>query len=374
VSWGDVRHRAMLIDVALTLLLLALYLAWAIGRPPLAATVPLAILQTAPLLWRRRRPVVVLAIVVVAGVVAGAVANEFLGLAQLVALYTLAVTVERRLALQVGALALVALALPTLRAEHYEPAPFIFRLIAFAAAWILGDSLRTRRAYVRELEARAERLEREREENIRRATVEEQARIARELHDVIAHNVSVILVQATAANHVFDAQPDQARESLQSIELTARSALSELRRLLDVVKVPAEERFAPLPGLKRLDDLADQVRAAGLRVVLRVEGTLGEIPAGVDLSAFRIVQEALTNTLNHAQASTAEVTIRRLDGALDLEVVDDGRAHGQSDDGHGLIGMRERGALLGGEVHAGPTEGGGFRVHARLPIEPLPQP
>jgi signal transduction histidine kinase len=371
LSWGDVRHKATLIDGALALLLLAAYLAWAVGRPPLAATVPLAILQTAPLLWRRRRPVVVLVIVVVAGVVAGAVVKEFLGFAQLVALYTLAVSVERRLALRVGVVALVALALPTLRVEQYEPGPFIFRLIAFAAAWILGDSLRTRREYIRELEARAERLEREREENIRRAAAEEQARIARELHDVIAHSVSVILVQATAANHVFDVQPDRAREALQSIELTARSALSELRRLLGVVKVPTEERFAPLPGLQRLDDLAEQVRAAGLPVVLRVEGTLREIPAGVDLSAYRIVQEALTNTLNHAQASAAEVTVRRMDGVLELEVVDDGRSHGLPEGGHGLIGMRERATLLGGEVDAGPTEGGGFRVRARLPIEPL---
>lgn len=371
MSWGDVRHRATLIDGALALLLLAAYLGRAVGQPPLAATVPLAILQTAPLLWRRRRPVVVLVVVVVAGVVAGAVANEFLGLAQLVALYTLAVSVERRLALQVGVVALIALALPTFRAEQYEPAPFIFRLIGFAAAWILGDSIRTRRAYVRELEARTERLEREREENIRRAATEEQARIARELHDVIAHNVSVILIQATAANHVFDVQPDRAREALQSIELTARSALSELRRLLGVVKVPSEERFAPLPGLQRLDDLAEQVRAAGLPVVLRVEGTLGDVPVGVDLSAYRIIQEALTNTLNHAQASAAEVTVRRLDGVLELEVVDDGRADGLTDDGHGLIGMRERALLLGGKVDAGPIEGGGFRVRARLPIEPL---
>jgi signal transduction histidine kinase len=378
VSWGNVRHRAILMDWAVALLLLAAYLARAAGRAPLAVTIPLAVLQTAPLLWRRQRPVAVFAVVVIAGVVAGAVTDEFLGLAQLVALYTLAANVERPLALRLGVVAIVALALPTLRAEQFATGPSLFRLIAFAAAWILGDSLRTRRAYVRELEARAERLEREREENIRRATAEEQDRIARELHDVIAHNVSVILVQATAANHVFDAQPERAREALQSIESTARSALGELRRLLDVVKVPTEERFAPLPGLQRLDDLADQVRGAGLRVVLRVEGTLRDLPAGVDLSAYRIVQEALTNTLNHAHASAAEVTIRRLDGVLELEIVDDGRAHGQHDDqhgqGHGLIGMRERAALLGGEVDAGRTTAGGFRVRARLPIEPEPLP
>lgn len=347
------------------------YLAWAVSRTPLAATVPLAIAQTLPLLWRRRHPVAVLAIVVIAGVAAAFVAKQFLGLAQLVALYTLAVSVERRLSLRVGVVALLALALPTLRAEDSEPGPFIFRLIAFAAAWILGDSLRTRRAYVQELEARAERLEREQKENILRAAAEEQARIARELHDVIAHNVSVILVQATAANHVFDEQPDRVREALQSIELTARAALSELRRLLGVAKGPVEERFAPLPGLQRLDDLAEQVRAAGLPVILRVEGTLGEIPAGVDLSAYRIVQEALTNTLNHAHASAAQVTVRRLDGVLQLEIVDDGPAHASLEDGHGLIGMRERATLLGGELEAGPTEGGGFRVRARIPIEPL---
>ena len=378
----DARRRAILIDWALVLLLLAAYIPRAAGgRSPLVLTVPLALLQTVPLLWRRQRPVPVLAIVAVAGVVAGMVTNEFLGFAQLVALYTLAATVERPLALRLGVVAVLALALPTVRAEHLEPGASLFRLIAFAAAWVLGDSLRTRRAYVHELEARAERLEREHEESIRRAAADEQARIARELHDVIAHSVSVILVQATAADHVFDTRPEQAREALRSIESAARSALSELRRLLDVVKFPDEERFAPLPGLERLDDLAEQVRSAGLRVVLRVEGSLRGLPAGVDLSAYRIVQEALTNTLNHAHASAAEVSVRRSEDVLLLEIVDDGRARGRDgngahgqDAGHGLIGMRERAALLDGEVDAGPTEAGGFHVRARLPIaeESLP--
>jgi signal transduction histidine kinase len=197
---------------------------------------------------------------------------------------------------------------------------------------------------------------------------EEQARIARELHDVIAHNVSVIVVQAAAADDVFDVDPARAREALRSIEATGREAMGELRRLLGGVRA-ADESYRPQPGLGRLDELVEQVRAGGLTVTVRVDGTPRPLAPGVDLSAFRIVQEALTNTLRHAAASRADVTVRYGPEAIDLEVRDDGIGGGapaRDGSGHGLLGMRERAALTGGTLAAGPAPGGGFVVRARL--------
>src|SRR5712691_1934563 len=369
--WDRLRRLdPRLKDAALVAALLPIYLGWAARREPLALTVPLALAQTLPLLVRRRHAVSALAVVVAAALVANLGFGTLFPFAPALAIFTVAVHVERRVALRAGFVALLVLAVPVLRVPHFAAGQFVFRLIAFAAAWIVGDSLRTRRAYVQELESRAERLEREREESVRRAAAQEQARIARELHDVIAHNVSVMVVLASAANHVFDAQPERARDALRSIEQTGRSALLELRRLLGAVRTPVEDVFAPQPGLGRLDDLVEQVRAAGLPVVLRLEGDVGGLPAGLDLSAYRIVQEALTNALKHGHASIAEVTVRRTEGGLELEIADDGVgvAETGAELGHGLIGMRERASLLGGELEAGPAEGGGFRVRARLPL------
>ena len=240
-----------------------------------------------------------------------------------------------------------------------SPSASAGQLFTVAVAWVLGDTLKTRRAFLAE----------EREESARRAVAGEQARIARELHDVIAHNVSVMVVQAAAANDVFDSAPDKARDALRSIEETGRAALTELRRLLGTVRTPEEEAYAPQPGLALLGELVSRVRAAGLPVAVHLDGELGDLPAGLDLSAYRIVQEALTNTLKHAQASRAEVGVRRTASDLELEIVDDGVGNGNGDGGgQGLIGMRERAALVGGEVEAGPRPGGGFQVRARLPL------
>jgi signal transduction histidine kinase len=224
-------------------------------------------------------------------------------------------------------------------------------------AWSLGEVLRNRRVAI--------------VQGSRRAVADEQARIARELHDVIAHSVSVIVVQAAAADDVFDERPDQARAALRSIESTGRDALVELRRLLAGVRSEDDGPLPPQPGLARIAELAAPLRAAGLEVTLRNEGAAGAaLPAGVDLSAYRIVQEALTNTLRHAHASRADVTIRADSGVLDLEILDDGRgAHIGESAGRGIAGMRERTAMLGGTLDAGPVRGGGFRVHARLPLE-----
>jgi signal transduction histidine kinase len=228
--------------------------------------------------------------------------------------------------------------------------------------WALGEAARNRRAAI--------------DQAARRAAGEEQARIARELHDVIAHSVSVIVVQAAAADDVFEQRPDQARAALRSIEAAGRDALGELRRLLAAVGPSAEGGSPrPQPGLDRLGELVAPLRATGLEVTVRREdAAAGALPAGVDRCAYRIVQEALTNTLRHSGASRAEVTVRATPEALEVEVVDDGRrgaaataaANGA---GRGIAGMRERAAMLGGSLQAGPLPGGGFRVHARLPLE-----
>jgi signal transduction histidine kinase len=186
--------------------------------------------------------------------------------------------------------------------------------------------------------------------------------------------VSVIVVQASAAEDVFDTRPDQARAALRSIEQAGRDALRELRTLLGGAPGDPDPTH-PQPGLARLDELAEPLRLGGLDVVVRREGEAPELPAGVDLSAFRIVQEALTNTLRHARATRAEVTVRFGERELELEITDDGRGSPSAlvnGAGQGLVGMRERAALLGGTLEAGPLPGGGYRVHARLPLEASP--
>jgi signal transduction histidine kinase len=198
--------------------------------------------------------------------------------------------------------------------------------------------------------------------------LDERARIARELHDVVSHNVSVMVVQAAAGDDVFETHPEQAREALRAVEETGRRALGELRKLLAVSD--DGEGAAPQPGLARVDELAARVRSAGLEVALTIEGTPRAVPEALDLSAYRIVQEALTNTLKHAHASRAEVHVRYEPDALEVEVSDDGVGpSGPTGDGRGLIGMRERVSLFGGELLADARSGGGFQVRARMPLE-----
>jgi signal transduction histidine kinase len=181
----------------------------------------------------------------------------------------------------------------------------------------------------------------------------------------VTHNVSVMVVQAAAGNDVFDERPDQARAALQAVEQTGREALGELRRLLDVVS----GGNAPQPGLDRLDALLAHVRRAGVEVELTIEGTPRELPAALDLSAYRIVQESLTNMLNHARATRATVRVAYTDGAVELEIADDGIGAASTDGGRGLVGMRERAAVFHGELQAGSRPGGGFAVRAKLPVE-----
>ena len=330
---------------------------------------PLAALTALPLAARRYRPLAVFVVTVVAWLAILLAGVDTFAPGVLVATYTLAAHCERRVALGAGIIALLVLTPANvfssgrLRADAAIPT-----VVALTAAWILGDNMRTRRAYYRELEAKAERLERERAEHERRAAAEEQARIARELHDVIAHNVSVMVLQAAGGREVFDADPARAREALAAIESTGRDALAELRRLFGVVG-DGSAALAPQPGLPHLEALVDQVRAAGLTVELALEGEAQDVPAGVELSAYRVIQEALTNTLRHAFASRVWVFVRRRESELEVEVLDDGAGPPATAaaDGRGLVGMRERVALFGGELEAGRRREGGFRVRARFP-------
>jgi signal transduction histidine kinase len=328
-----------------------------------AAAVPMALLQTLPLAWRRVQPLAVLSVTVAATVALFGVAGRYFPLGVAIALYTVAAHRERPQALRAGLAAVAVLAVPILLTTYPRPDALIANVVLLALCWTLG-------AYLGELRARAARAEREREAEARHAVAEEQARIARELHDVLAHNVSVMVVQAAAGADVFDTSPERARQALGAIEATGRQALTELRHLLNAKPVDAEA-LAPQPGLARLEALAGQVRAAGLAVELRVEGEPFPLPSGADVSAYRIVQEALTNTLKHAHATKASVLVRYGRDAVELEVRDDGRATARSGDGsggRGVIGMRERAALYGGDLRAAREPGGGFAVRAHFPI------
>lgn len=351
------------------------------GRDADALGVVLIVLMAGSLAWRRRHPMAVLA---VSGF--GNIAYHGLGypdtigaiLPVLIALYSLAAHADRREAL-VGALITAGgIATAIFFASRNVPGlinttDVVANYVIFATAWILGDNVRNRRAYVEQLEARADDLERRRAREAAQAVEQERARLARELHDVIAHTVSVIVVQAGAARRVADRQPERAREALGAIEGTGRTALTDLRRLLGILRDEgdAADPLAPQPTISQVRSLVAKVRDAGLPVELHVEGQERSLPTGIDTSAYRIVQEALTNALKHAGQATAEVRVRYGDDALEVEVVDDGRgaaaAWADGSPGQGLVGMRERVSLFAGELEVGPRAGGGFRVRARLP-------
>jgi len=240
---------------------------------------------------------------------------------------------------------------------------------SFAAAYLFGSTMRNRRLYTEQLEARAGALERERNEETRRALVEERLRIAQDLHDVVAHSMGVIAVQAGVGAHVIDSEPGEAKKALEAISQTSRSTLLEIRRMLGVLREDQGASYVPAPGLADLDRLVRDVASTGLHAEVRIEGTTTQLPPGVDFTAYRIVQEALTNVLKHAGRATATVIIGYEGTALRLEIVDDGcGVNGRAaPGGHGIVGMRERVGVYGGSFEAGPRTGGGFRVAARLP-------
>jgi signal transduction histidine kinase len=358
---------------------------------PGVAAVLLVAAQGLPLAWRRRRPLLVLVVALLANTAYYALGFPLTGfdLALPIALYSAAAySGQRASLLAAGATVASFLALYGFKVGvFWASVPFSFLVwlvLIFAGVWVWGRYVQVRRAYTAELEARAERAERDREAEARRAVAAERARIARELHDVVAHHVSVTVVQAGAARQVLDSDPDRTRSALVAIEEAGRRALTAMPSLLRALRTDdADEARAPQPTLADLDDLVAGVTAAGLPVTLRVQGSKRALPPSLDLCAYRIVQEALTNSLKHAGPANAEVVICYGREDLEVTVTDDGsesafgRRPSDSDrqlrrSGHGLVGMRERVALFGGELHTGPRPEGGFQVVARLPLDTGP--
>jgi signal transduction histidine kinase len=355
-------------------------------RDPDALAVLLILCQTAPLTWRRRVPRLVLA-----ATFAAAFINLVLGYqptwaqaAMLVALYTVAAHRPRRQSVVTALVFAAGLVVYGVIAERMYPTggtelsaqDWVFSFLQFATAWFLGDLQHRRLAYTAKLEALNAQLAGEQELRARWAVAEERGRIARELHDVVAHSVSVMVVQAGAARRSVAGNPDQATAALTQIESTGRQALAEMRRLLGLLRDGQDGGAAltPQPSLAHLDSLLAAAGEAGLPVELAVEGEPRQLPAGIDLSAYRIVQEALTNSLKHAGPARAVVRVCYGAKALEVQVWDDGRGaagpNGRAEgDGHGLIGMRERVALFGGSLEVGTRQGGGFLVAARLPLD-----
>jgi signal transduction histidine kinase len=332
-----------------------------------------------PLLWRRRAPLLTL-VLVIAATYAGYARGPGVGgsvqawIALSVALYTVAAHCRRARAIA-GAVLVVTFALaydvPAL-VEGSRVVDVAGQLVFLGGVWLLGGWVRRRRQTTSELEQHAARLEADREALAREAVAEERARIAREMHDSVAHSVSVMVLQAGAAAHVLEASPRDACASLEAIQETGREAIVELRRMLGLLRDPsvAAAPLAPQPSVGRLEELVEQVRAAGLPVDLTVEGRPRPLPAGVDRSAYRIVQEGLTNALKHAGPAHASVNVRYTAEAVELEVLDDGRGPGAfAAGGFGLLGMRERAALYGGTLDVRARPDGGCALHARLPLE-----
>jgi signal transduction histidine kinase len=373
IRW--LRQRPFFADALLATLFSVPLLAGGIAAERAAGEVVVALGCTVPLAWRRRYPVPVLVAAGAGTLLAELAFDESVtGFAVAVALYSTAAHAPRRQSLWCLALVLTGVPVDALLEQGPVLPIIVGNGIAFAAAWLLGDNRRSRRAYLAQLEERAVRAEAEREEMALRAVAEERTRIARELHDVVAHSMSVMVVQAGAARRLVETRPDDVKEALSTIEQTGRSALDEMRRLLGILRQAGDDSTTrtPQPGITDIGTLVTSVREAGLPVDLTIEGDPRPLAPGLDLSAYRIVQEALTNTLKHAGPATAQVRLCYGDDELEVRVMDDGRgpAADRSDGaGHGLVGMRERVAVFGGELWAGARGGGGFEVRARLPLE-----
>jgi signal transduction histidine kinase len=335
------------------------------------------------LAWRRRYPLAVLGVSLTCVVVYTTLGyvNGAALLDVMIALYTLASVVRGRQAVIAGAVTLVSLMGAMTLFDPFRPAGGSFFIVPaeIAAAVSLGVAFGNRRAYLRAVEERAEQAERTREEEAARRVDAERLRIARELHDAVAHTLSMINVQAGAAAHVAHAHPERAVEALEAIRVASKEGLREMRSILNVLRQADEaEATEPAPGLAMLDDLLATAARAGMPTTLHIEGTPRRLPATVDLAAYRIIQESLTNAVRHAGPAEATVSVAWSDGWLRLLVRDNGNgaeANGSLPDvtvpgaGHGLVGMRERAAAVGGTLWAGPSRDGGFAVTAELPTE-----
>jgi len=343
---------------------------------PKAVFIVGSLLWTLPLLLRRRLPFAA-PVFAFAAQAASAFADPTLGaettafLALLLTFWVVGAENGRSQALAGVLIGFASIAVVARVDERLGLEDAIWGIVFGGAVSLVAHTLRQRGMRAAELEERAALIEHEREETERAAVVEERRRIARELHDVIAHSVTLMTVQAGAARLLLADDPERAREPVLSVEETGRRALAELRRMLGILRPEeAEVSLAPQPGLGRIDDLLAQARRAGLPVELAIAGEARVLPPGVDLAAYRIVQEALTNAHRHAGPAHAQVFLRYGSEALELEVTTDGReaTNGADRSGHGLVGMRERVALYDGTFEAGPSAEGGYVVRARLPV------
>ncbi len=354
---------------------------WLVAAPDIpggrAVHALLVAATTLPLFVRRHRPLLALLLVLGAGWLHAELGGTSgpLWFAVCLAMYALGAHGDPRSVVIGGAAVAVevlALDIPRLAAgaplDEVLPAWFILAGLVGLGRWI-----RYRRAETDELSTRAARAEHDRAEHAAQAVADERARIARELHDLVAHSMGVIVIQSQAGQRAVDADPEAARATLAAIEQAGRQGLAEMRRLLDLLTSPEDSSVAPQPSLQGLGDLVTQVRRAGIPVDVEVSGDLSALPAGVDLAAYRIMQEALTNVIKHAGPATARVAVRSDPGVLEVDVCDDGRgaAEVMADPGrgHGHIGMRERASLYGGTLETGALPGGGYRVRARLAVD-----
>jgi signal transduction histidine kinase len=339
--------------------------------------VPLVVVMILPLFWWRRfrfaAPAALFAIGAIESFSDGRLVTRTLGtfLAVLAAVFLFGLLEDRRQAVTGYAIAIAAAGVVTLNDPAQGWSDFFGVVLIMTIAWLCGFAFGWQLERTSAAQERAERLEREREAEALAAVAEERARIARELHDVVGHSVSVMTVQASAVRRRLQPDQEQEREALEIVEQTGREALAEMRRLVGVLRRPEEApALAPQPSLQHLDRLVAQARESGLPVELRIEGEPTPLPPGVDLTAYRLVQEGLTNAIKHARASKADVVVRYSDGKVEVSVTDDGSGDGDGGGGgHGLVGMRERVSVYGGELEAGPRPEGGYSLRARLPVQ-----
>jgi signal transduction histidine kinase len=337
---------------------------------------PAVLLCTAPLLVRRRWPIFVLLVALAGFLIAGNASNLAALLGGLIAAVSVGLGEKNLIAGALAAFGVAAVIAFEFGRGSYTQLPipgFLTPFLLIGAAFLAGRVIASGRLQLRQQRERTDALEREHAQAIKEATDAERRHIARELHDVIAHSVGVMVVQAGAARHVMEEKPDAARESLLAVETSGHEAMAELRRLLGVLGEGENgdgPPLAPRAGLAGLEALVARVKEAGLPVDLTVEGESRPLPPGVDVAAYRIAQEALTNALKYAGGEPTHAVVRYLRDAVEVDVVDEGRLRAPADGiGRGLTGMRERVALFGGTLEAGPQERGGYAVRAHLPLD-----
>jgi signal transduction histidine kinase len=348
-------------------------------RTPDALSLVLIALGAIALVFRRRAPMTVLALTGTVSLVESVTGDPRapVAMSAVIALYTVAAATDRPTTWRVGLLTMAVLGGSAMLAG---PLPWYAQENLAIFAWTgigatAGDAVRSRRAFVHAIRERAERAERTREEEARRRVAEERLRIARDLHDVVAHHIALVNVQAGVAAHVMDKRPDQAKEALAHVREASRSALNELRATVGLLRQSGdpEAPTEPAPGLNRLDELVGTFRSAGLHVEVARADHGTALPAAVDLAAYRVIQEALTNVQKHAGTEAkAEVSVVRVGPNIEITVLDNGSGDDErptDGGGHGLLGMRERVNALRGTLTTGPRYGGGFRVHAILPVK-----